>query len=381
MNKRLAVILLLTIILSGCWDENQPERMLYINGFGVDYTDGKYDIYAQFAQFANVAKSNQPTSDEIQQAEVGHARGNTMDEAIYQLYHSMDQRVFWGHFSYLVVSEEAMINGKLSPVIDSFIRFKDTRYNIWVYTTKDPVQDVLLVRPVLNKAITLSKLGDPDNSVEQESFVEPLDIRKLLIGLDEPSYEAMIPLISVEENWQKAKESVKAQVLSGVGVVTPTSFKGFIVGDKARGIQWMSNETKRGQVTFNLDGDDYFTMVIDKVKVKIEPIVSKGDVVFDITIKLDTTVSTIAKNVTSHTIQQEIKKEVEKEVLTTYEEALKKDIDIYRLSEKLYRKDVKEWKKRQKDGKLELTMDSIRNLKVQISKLDSDRKSFKKTVE
>ena len=140
-----------------------------------------------------------------------------MDEAIHKLYHSIDQKVYWGHFSYLVVSEEAMKEGKLSPVIDTFTRFKDTRYHIWVYTTKDPVVDILLVRPILNKAITLSKLGDPENSFEQESFVEPVDIRMVLIGLDQPSHEAMIPLISIEENWQKAKEPIKATVLSGVG--------------------------------------------------------------------------------------------------------------------------------------------------------------------
>jgi len=36
MNKKLGVIILLTIILSGCWDEKQPERMLYVNGVGID---------------------------------------------------------------------------------------------------------------------------------------------------------------------------------------------------------------------------------------------------------------------------------------------------------------------------------------------------------
>ncbi len=372
--------MLLTIVLSGCWDENQPERMLYINGIGVDYKDGKYDVYMQFANFANIGKTEQPNSD-VQQAEVGHASGDTMDEAIHELYHSIDQKVYWGHFSYLVVSEEVMKNGRLNPVIDTFIRFKDTRYHIWVYSTKDPVEDVLLVRPVLNKAITLSKLGDPQNSFEQESFVETVDIRNLLIGLDEPGHEAMIPLISVEENWKSAKESVKATVLSGVGVVTPNTFRGFITEEEARGIQWMSNETNRGQITFKLDDDNYFTMVIDKVKVKIEPIVSLGDVAFDVEVKLGATVSTIGENVTTDIIRNEIKKEVEKEIMATYEEALKKDIDIYRFSEKLYRKDVKEWKKHHKDGKLELTKESIRNLKVYISKLDSDRKSFKKTIE
>ena len=126
---------------------------------------------------------------------------------------------------------------------------------------------------------------------------------------------------------------------------------------------------------------NYFTMVIDNVKVKIEPIVSEGDVAFDVEVKLEASVSTIGENVTTDRMKKEIKKEVEKEIMATYEEALKKDIDIYHFSEKLYRKDVKEWKKHQKDGKLELTSESIRNLKVNLLKLESDRKSFKKTID
>lgn len=380
MNKKIVVPILLILFLSGCWDENQPERMVYINGIGVDYKDGKYDVYAQFANFANLGKTEQPNID-VLQAEVGHARGDTMDEAIHNLYHSIDQKVYWGHFSYLVVSEEVMENGRLSPVIDTFIRFKDTRYHIWVYSTKESVEDVLLIRPTLNKALTLSKLGDPRNSYDQESFVEPIDIRMLLIELDEPSHEVKIPLLSIKENWKTEEETIPSIVLSGVSVVTPNTFKGFITGDKAQGIQWMSNETKRGQVTFKLEDDAYFTMVLAKVKVKIEPIVGQGDVVFDVSIKIDATLSTVGENVSIATMKKEIIKEVEREVWATYEEALKKDIDIYHFSEKLYRKNVKEWKKHQKDGELELTKESIRNLDVSLSKFESDRKSFKKTID
>lgn len=380
MNKRLLVLMLFTIVLAGCWDQNQPERMLYVNGIGVDYKDDEYIVYMQVANFANLGKTQQPNSD-VTQAEVGRARGDTMDEAIHELYHSVDQKVYWGHFSYLVVSEEAMENGKLSPIIDTFIRFRQTRYNIWVYTTKDSVEDVLLVRPVLNKAITLSNLGDPANTLEQESFVEPVDIRKLLIRLDEPNYEAMIPVIAVKKNWKSEEGPIDATDLSGVGIVTPHSFKGFITGEKAKGIQWMSNETKRGQITFKMDGGNYFTMVIDGSKVKIEPIVTKGNVEFDVTISLDLTVSTVGENVSVESLKKAIKKEVEKEVWATYEEALKMDVDIYHFSEKLYRTDVKEWKKHQEDGQIELTKESIRDLKVKISKLDSDRKTFKKTID
>ncbi|RKD24623.1 spore gernimation protein [Ammoniphilus oxalaticus] len=380
MKKRILVMLIFLTFLSGCWDANEPDRMFYINGIGVDFKDGKYEVYAQFIHFSNVAKSEQPLT-QIAQAEVGHARGHTMDEAIFQLYHSADQRVYWGHFSYLVVSEEAMRKGKLSSVLDSFIRYKETRYQIWVYTTKDPVQDILVVNPILNKAITLSKLGDPENSYEQESFIEPINIRKLIIALDEPGHEAMIPLISVEENFRSIEKPIQQTALSGVGIVTPNSFKGFIESDKARGLQWMNNNTKRGQVTFKLDGENYLTMVIDKVGVNVEPIVSKGKVEFVIDVDLDATVSTIGENVTNARIKSEIEAKVEKEIKSTYKEALKQDIDIYRLSEQLYRKDVNTWKKHQKDGKLALSEESIRNLNINVKKLKSDRKSYQKTIE
>ncbi|MEZ7172254.1 Ger(x)C family spore germination protein [Sporosarcina sp. OR05] len=380
-NKLLTLLLLMAMfVLSGCWDDDQPERMLYINGIGVDFKDGQYEVYAQIMSFANIAKSDQPPGDQPQ-VEVGHAKGATMDEAIYELYHSVDQKVFWGHFSYIVVSEEVLKKERLSPIIDSFIRDRETRYQIWVYTTKDPVQEVLLVRPVINRAVTLSKLGDPENSFKQESFIQPLNVRKLIINLNEPSHEALIPLIAVEENWRSSKEPIKAPVLSGVGAVTPTGFKGFIETENARGIQWMSKEMKRGEVTFRANGGDFITVVIENLNVQVHPIVQADKVQVDIELKLNATVYVMEGNPSIFEIQDGIKKEIKKEIQDTYEAALEKGIDVYRFSEKLYRKDLKAWKKVQKEGRVELSDDTIRKVTVSIEKLDSERKTFRETIE
>lgn len=382
-NKSKALLLfflLLTGVLSGCWDDEQPERMLYINGIGVDFKDGKYEVYAQFVSFANIAKSDQPPGDEPQ-AEVGMATGDTMDEAVYELYHSIDQKVYWGHFSYIIVSEEVMENGKLNPIIDSFIRYRETRYQIWVYTTKDPVQEVLLVRPVINRAVTLSKLGDPENSFQQESFINPLNIRKLIIHLNEPSHEALIPLIAVEENWRSSKEKIKAPILAGVGSVTKKGFNGFIEKEHVKGIQWMSNEMERGEVTFEANGGDYLTVVIDHLKVKTEPTVKAGELRVDIEVRVNATLYLVEGNPTIFEIEEGIKKEIKKEILDTYEVAMEKGIDVYRFSEKLYRSDLKEWKQIQQGGKVELTKDTIQKLTVKIEKLDSERKSIRETIE
>lgn len=376
---RLLLLFSVMALLSGCWDKNEPERMLYINAIGIDFKDGKYEIYAQMIHFTNIAKSNNPTSD-IPQAEVGFATGKTLDEAIFELYRSIDETVYWGHLSYIVVSEEALKNTAMSPVIDLFIRYRDTRYQIWVYTTKDPIQDVLLVRPVLNKGVTFSKLGDPKNAYEQESFIQPMDMRRIIIDMNEPSHEAMIPYIKISGNWKSIVESIDAPELAGVGVATPNGFKGFIEGEDVRGMQWMSKDTKGGQITFKSSHGEFITVNVEGVKVDVQPAVQSGKVSFDIEVELITTVSVIKGKVSVDEIQRGIIEQAEKEIKKTYEVALKRDIDIYRLSEHLYRKNVKAWKQHHIDGKVALNEDSIR-LKVKVAQLKSLRKSYTETIE
>lgn len=152
-----------------------------------------------------------------------------------------------GFFSYVILSEEVLKNGRSNQIIDAFIRYRETRYQIWVYGTKDPVNDILLTTPNINKSIILSKLGNPENSYEQESFIKPINFRTLIIGLNEPNHEIGIPFVTIKD-WETEKETKNEADLLGVGILSPKEFKGFIPAEKSRGLQWMTNDTKRGKL-------------------------------------------------------------------------------------------------------------------------------------
>ncbi|WP_313892410.1 Ger(x)C family spore germination protein [Psychrobacillus sp.] len=381
--KRKIVIIFVSVLflLSGCWDENEPERMLYIYGLGIDYKDGKYEVFAQIIDFSMLAKTEQPNT-QATQLEVGHATGTTVDEALYELYHTLDQQLFWGHLTYLVLSEEVLKYGNANPIINTFVRYRETRYQTWVYSTQESVKEVMLLTPILNKGISHSKIADPMNSYKQESFIEPISLRKLIIRLNEPSYEVNIPLVTIKDNWSTEKGPDKVASITGVSVTNPKGFKQTIMLDKVRGLQWMTNETKRGEVTVNLDTnkDNYLTVDVDKINVKVKPITDKGEVMFDINVIMEVTVSGFLSKVTEDEVRKGVEKEVQKEIEETYKEGLKHDTDIYRLSEYLYRDNVKVWKKVHKDGKVELTENSIRKITVDVNKVDSGRKSYRDTI-
>lgn len=380
MKKKYLITLFIPLIfLTGCWDLNENERMYYIFGAGVDYQDEEYVISIQIISFSLVAKGEQLNQEAIQ-SQVSSVSGKTFDEALFKLYHSIDERVFWGHFSLLIFSDKALKEGRINSVVNDLTRFSDTRYNTWVYCTDEPLEQFLLALPLLNKAVTLTKIADPLNSYEQESFIEPIDLRNLIIKIDEPGHSANIPYIKLKEDWQTQKNPLSTIEIKGVGVVTPTEFKGFIKNDEANGLQWMTNESKRGEVTNNYEEDKYLSAVIRNVDVNIIPIVNGNDVKFDINIGLNATLASFEENLTSAKIKELVSQSVKEEINRTYQAALEKNIDIFRFSEILYRKDVKAWKKVQKNGNIELNDDTIGKINITVQKLASGRKTFKDTL-
>ncbi|GLC89192.1 Ger(x)C family spore germination protein [Lysinibacillus piscis] len=382
-KKRFFLISLLTLpLLTGCWDVAEPQRMYYINGVGVDMKDGEYEIYLQIINFANVAKSEQPNTD-APIAEIGHATGKTMEEAFFKLYRSVDQEMFWGHMTYLLLSEEALKHEKAIAIIDSALRFQQTRYQIWTYCTQESIKEIMLVTPLLDKSLNASKLSNPLNTEKQETFIEPINLRKLVIGLNEPSHEIAIPYVSLNSNWASTEGASQETTLSGVGILSKDGFKGFIKGEAVRGMQWMTDETKRGELTFQLaeEEEDYLTVTLQKINVHVQPIVEKdGQPVFDIDVKFNATVNGFKSKVAPDDIRKKIIEEAKKEILLTYTEGLKKDVDIYRLSEHLYRKNVKIWKKLEKDGKIPLTANSIGHVNIHVNKVQLGRKTFEETI-
>ena len=171
---------------------------------------------------------------------------------------------------------------------------------------------------------------------------------------------------------------------SGIGILSKNGIKGFIKDSSARGNQWMNEETSRGEVTFKLEGGerDYLTVDIDNLNLEVKPIVNKNDQVeFEIDIKIQGTLNGFKGKITTDEVRKNIAQQIEKEVKETYQEGLKLDADVYRLSEYLYRSNVKVWKKIEHNGKIPLTEDSISKINVHVNKINPGRKTFDETIE
>lgn len=363
------------LLLSGCWDTNQPERMYYLYGLGIDFQDDEYIMYAQIIDFTNIAKSEQPTP-EATQTEIGIARGRTFNEVFFNLYKTMDERLFLGQLEYVIFSEKAIKAGKGNAIVNAFIRYRELRYKTWTYITDEPLEDIMLVTPILNKAITLSKVADPTSSFGQSSLIQPISFREILINVDEPSHSAIIPFLELSDNWSTEKGADSVYSIKSVSLVnSKDGYLGRLTGDDVRGLQWMTDKTKRGNITIEMEGfaEKYVTNIVETVKPTIRPIINDDSVHFEIDVKCVVKGIESLNNALMAESKKKMEEEIKKEIETTYLAALKLNVDVFRLSEVVYRKHNKAWKKFHIDGTVPLNENSIRSINVEIVKMNGER--------
>lgn len=368
--------LFVVLLLAGCWDSKEPERMLYIHGLGLDYEDEQYVAYAQLIDFSNIAKSEQPNNPDAIQAEVGRGKGRTPSEALHHLYQSSDQRINWGHFSYVVFSEALLKSGQMDMILNTFTRFSETRYNIWVYSTNEPLDEVMLATPLINRAISLSKLSDPFNSYEQQSFVEPINIRQLIINLSEPGYVSNIPYVTLIEDWSTKDGAEPVTQIAGVSIITSTQLKGLLEQEDARGLQWLSDKTKQSGLTIEDVGEEGqpVSFIFEHLHVDVKPAVAQEKAVFDIVVHGNATLRSFTENISLDKMKEAIEQQMTKEIRTTFEAARAFDADVYRLEEYLYRKHPKQL------GTFMLADETLRDIQVDIQKITVDRKTYKEVI-
>lgn len=146
-RTQLFLLSLLTIVpISGCWDYREVHQVAYVVTIGVDYANDKYTLYAQVLNFANIAQQ-EGVRPPKHKAVIGIATGNTLTDAMFNLYRSEQQYIYWGHIKAVIFSRRTLEQVKFASLVDSISRFRELRYNVWAFGTDEPIDKLMSLNP------------------------------------------------------------------------------------------------------------------------------------------------------------------------------------------------------------------------------------------
>ncbi|WP_088040566.1 Ger(x)C family spore germination protein [Bacillus sp. EAC] len=376
MKRRLILLIAPILLLTGCWDLKQLSQITYVSALGVDYVNNEFVIYVQVLDFATIGKSEQASSGaEGPNIWIGKGKGTTFAMAWNDLYNSTQQRTIFGQISSIVFKESALGKKHVKESLDTFERFVDARLTPWIYTTKEPIDKIFAVEPMLPNSPIMTLLHLPNGNYEQHSLISPMKLVEFASLINEPSASIIIPTLGLNDQlWKKDDKNMPMMNVNGAFLFYKAKKPQWLSKDDLKGLRWVDRNTERTPLSLNKKNPKIKALLpIEDPIIKIHSKVNKSGVPkFNMNIKVHATVTQLNAKVSNKVLQNEAEKEIKKEIRTTFSKGISKKLDVFHLEEEMFRNNYKSWKLMTKKNEFPLTSKSLGSIKVKVTVTDRE---------
>lgn len=374
----LALIVLCSFVVSGCWGAREIEHMIYVNTLGVDLKKGKYIVYAQILSFSNIAKVEAAGGSNPKQIiAVGRGEGDTFDQAIFNLYRTSQQRMEWGHIKAIVFHKRALDEKSVQDLIEELNRYYEFRYTVWTFATDSKMEDVLNTTPLLHISSLYSQLNDPMDMYTQISIIRPMYLYRFIADWTEPGRTVLLPYLSVSDSqWTENKKPQAKQLIGGSCFLYKKKLNGCMPRIKLQGLRWLENTSIRTPLILREGTKQYGIIVMNHFKSKIKVKEVEGEPVFSMKVETSGFLSEYLKQLPERKLNEMASSIIRKQIHDTFREGIRIHTDVYNLESKLYRDNPQLWKKLQKSGGFKLTEKSLDTIDVKATLQNSGLSKF-----
>lgn len=190
----LSVLLILALLLSGCWSRREMESLAYILVLGIDQTEnGNLIIYAQVGR---PSQSNGGGEQPVFQTMT--AEGRDMSESVAKLFLKSTKIPDLSHLQLLIFSKEVAAGG-IQEVLDYLRRDFSIRENIRVAVAGVNIEELLKIEEKLGNQPALAIINQFLINTQRSTVVQA-EFKDLVSHLLEPDLQAVLPMIGASED-------------------------------------------------------------------------------------------------------------------------------------------------------------------------------------
>ncbi|UVI33013.1 Ger(x)C family spore germination protein [Paenibacillus spongiae] len=363
-------------LLTACWNSKDIQSMAYVTAIGCDYENGKYITYAQVLNFSNVAKGESVEIGKNIPTWIGQGEGFTLTESFNSIYTTSQLRLFWGHVRALVVTERFLKKGEhvIKEAYDMLNRYREIRYNILVYGTKEPIRDILSQKSNLNLSPLETIMDNPTQGYSQRSYILPTYSFKFKSLIDEPAGAVLLPSLSIDrKSWTEDKKKKSMFSINGAYLMSNNQVRGWLSEQDLSGYRWIEKDLMRSPINIPDNSHPDAAIVLIKPKPKIEYVFRNGKTFYTIKLSIQAYVDELVRDLSKKDIEEQSAKVIEKQIRATYEKGLSIKADVLNLTEHLYRYNPKLWRNTRRGESFLLDKDSLERIEVTVHLLHSGK--------
>ncbi|MCS7462310.1 Ger(x)C family spore germination protein [Paenibacillus doosanensis] len=373
--KLLLGCLLCVLSLTGCWNSKDIQNMAYVTALGLDYQDGKYITYVQVLNFSNVAKTENSQIGNVIPVWIGRGEGKTVTESFNAIYATSQIRVFWGHVKAIVCTENILHRGdRMKEAYDMLNRYREIRYNILLYGTKEPLQDIFAQKSILNLSPLDTIMYTPAQIFSQRSYILPVYGFKLIAQYNEAGNPAMLPSLTIDKEGWREDYKVKSMLkINGAYFFRKQQMIGWLSESDLQGYRWLQRKLERSPIMIPNERNPSAAVVLLHPTAKIKPVFENGKPYYNIRLKIEAYLDELAKEIPEKEIEKQASKVVEQQIRYTYKKGLQIRSDVLKLDQSLYREYPDKWHELHQSREFILEEDSLKQIHVQVELLHTGK--------
>lgn len=373
LATRFVAALLFVLSLTGCWDIKTVQDVNYFTGLGIDYVDRKYVVYIQQLDFSNIAKTDGGNSDKKSASLIGQASGDSLSEAVMELYKTVQQSVFWGHLGTIVLSEQLLKSETIVEIFDALLRSPEIRMTPWIFGTKDKIGDIFNAYAFFHMSPYNTLLYAPVSSYRQKSVIIPKRLYEFSKEFREPGATVLLPSLTISRKTWRVEEKPEPKLeMNGYYAMHNEKYVDLFTIEQVQGLKWMRSDTSISRLMLKQDGKPLATLQIGSPKPHISIAGGSGTnprMMFSVRLKAE--VLELWQEATESELEKAANEKVRGDILATYRQGLRSKADLFNVEHQLYRYHYRQWKQQDRGGHIEWLQSTAPEIRVDVQISDT----------
>lgn len=338
--------LLLSTMLTGCWNRRELNTLAIVQALGIDRT--KDDQICVSAQILKPSQLKGASTQGNKGIWVVSGIGETVFDAVRNASLKGDRKLFFPHNKVIILGEDTAKAG-IQPLLDFLGRDHELRKLAYVFIARGDAKDILLgeheQEKIPGKAIEgLAKTSNINSRVPKRN------LKDLIETLNSKTSSSVLPSIKVQE---KNENGTLKQVvtLDQTAVFKKDKLIGWLNPTETRGLLWILGEIKSGIIVVKSPKEETKNVSLEIIKAssKITPDITEGKLSLTIEIKEE---GNLAEQMSEVDLTQpdafaELEKmqdaAIEEEIYTALSKAQEWGVDLFKFGEEFHHKYPHEW--------------------------------------
>lgn len=359
----IGVLILIQIIVTGCWSRKELNDLAIAVGIGLDKVGDQYQVSAQVVLPSQIAGSRggSPQSP----VNLYKATGKTVYEALRKMTTVSPRSIYISHLRILVLGEDLAREG-IGDVLDFFSRDTEARNDYFIVVAKNAkAADALRILTNLEKipAVRLfssletsEKLWAPTSTVTLGTLITELITKGKDPVLTGVVIEGNIPVGETSKNVETVDSPTQLKY-SGLAVFKGDKLIGWLNQEESKVYNYLTNKVKKTVSYIQCPGGEKVSLAITKARSQMKNSIHNNKPEIHINQYLEADIGEVQckdLDLTDPNTIAELEQIASEKVLKLFQTTIKKTqqeykSDIFGFGEVIRRSDPQVWKRLRDD--------------------------------